>query len=61
MCASRPTAFHDPRDLISWLDGLDLVEFSTVGDDGRLGIGASLEAAGMIYGCGLFWFLRGPV
>jgi hypothetical protein len=51
---------HDPRDPISWVDDLDLVEFATVDDDGRLRLGASLdEAAAMRYGCGLFWFRRG--
>lgn len=48
---------HDPRDVIAWMDGLELVEFSAIDDDGLLQLGASLtDAATMRYGCGLFWF-----
>ena len=62
----RPRVFfnahriHDPRDIVEWMNELELVEFSAVDDEGKLRLGASLhEAAELHYGCGLFWF-RGP-
>jgi hypothetical protein len=61
----RPRVFfnahrvHDPRDIVAWMHGLELVEFSVVNDEGRLRLEASLADSAMLeYGCGLFWFRR---
>lgn len=62
----RPRVFfnahrvHDPRDVVDWMRGLELVEYSVVDDDGRLRPNAPLAASATLeYGCGLFWF-RAP-
>jgi SAM-dependent methyltransferase len=48
---------HDPSDIVAWMDGADLEEFSAVDDKGHLCLNASLEeAASFRYGCGLFRF-----
>jgi hypothetical protein len=50
---------HDPRQIVTWMEGLDLAEFSAVDDEGRLHLSASVsETAELSYGCGLFWFRR---
>jgi hypothetical protein len=48
---------HSPKTIIEYFDGLDLVEFSGVHDDGRYVERVDLdEFANSHYGCGMFWF-----
>jgi SAM-dependent methyltransferase len=48
---------HDPRDIVAWMDAVELAEFTAVDDDGHLHLNASLaEAATLQYGAGMFWF-----
>jgi SAM-dependent methyltransferase len=50
---------HDPRQIVSWMADLELVEFSAVDDDGLLHLCVEpREMAALRYGCGLFWFRR---
>jgi hypothetical protein len=50
---------HDPRDVLTMVPALDLVEFSAVSDDGDLIREASLaEMAQSRYACGLFMLRR---
>jgi hypothetical protein len=51
---------HTPRQVMSYLKGLDLVEFSVVDDYGRFQEKADLdEMEGANYACGLFWLKSG--
>lgn len=51
---------HTPRQVMSYLKGLDLVEFSVVDDSGRFQEKADLdEMERANYACGLFWLKSG--
>lgn len=50
---------HAPQTIISYFDGLELVEFSGVHDDGHFVKRVSLDTfANSTYACGLFWFRK---
>jgi SAM-dependent methyltransferase len=50
---------HDPRTILGWFDGLELVEFSAVDDSGKLQQAVEPAAAASFrYGCGLFHLRR---
>ena len=50
---------HAPQDIVQYVDGLELVEFSFVDDGGELRLDAPLDdAAKADYGCGLFRFTK---
>lgn len=50
---------HAPQQIVEYFAGLELEEFSLVGDDYRLTYDADLEgAAALDYGCGLFVFRK---
>jgi uncharacterized protein DUF268 len=50
---------HDPRYVIERMDAMEVVEFSAVDDEGRLILGADIDAAAALqYGCGFFWLRR---
>jgi hypothetical protein len=50
---------HDPLDIVAMFPELELVEFSGVDDEGRLGFDRELEELrGSRYACGLFRFVR---
>lgn len=50
---------HYPTNVMGWMDGLELAEFSAVDDEGKLHLGAHIAAMTELrYGCGLFWFRR---
>ncbi len=54
--------FH-PRDILSWqpgIEGLELVRFDYVGDDGLIHRDADLngEMTGLSYGCGIYTFTK---
>lgn len=50
---------HTPRQIISYFETLNLVEFSAVDDRGQVWINAQPERVESCnYGCGLFWFRR---
>jgi hypothetical protein len=50
---------HMPQEILSFFDGLELVEFSAVDDRGQLVLDIRPEQMMTAnYGCGLFWFRR---
>ncbi len=50
---------HDPKTIIDYFIGLELVEFSGVHDDGHFVERVSLdEFSGSHYACGMFWFQK---
>jgi SAM-dependent methyltransferase len=50
---------HEPAEIVSWFDQLNLVEFSGIDDSGHFARHRDLhELDGSAYACGLFLFLR---
>ena len=50
---------HAPQTILTYFDGLELVEFSGVHDDGQFTERVSLDTfANSAYACGLFWFRK---
>jgi SAM-dependent methyltransferase len=50
---------HAPGTIASYMDGLKLVEFSGIGDDGKFHTDISLDSmAACEYGCGLYLFTK---
>lgn len=51
---------HAAQTLMAYFDGLELVEFSGIHDDGRFVERVGLDTfADSVYACGLFWFKKG--
>ena len=50
---------YDPFEIISYMNGFELKDFSLINDQGAFADNADLnEAAKQIYGCGCYWFIK---
>ena len=50
---------YNPHDIITYMSGFDIVDFSFVNDQGSFIENGSLnDAANQTYGCGCFWFKK---